>query len=114
MTNHTAMPIRLGYISSKVAPALAISRMLVDGSNRRIHSVDDHIGVVRCRPCCSLLGEACVFTLLWPCCVAVQVVTGLAGDSRMLVNRARDECRAYRCVCLFVLFVLCAVCASVY
>lgn len=48
---------------------LLTSKMLVEGSNRRVYSVDDHIGVA---------------------------ITGLQADGRVLVKRAADECRAWR------------------
>jgi len=48
---------------------LVTSKMLVEGSNRRIMTVDLHAGMA---------------------------LTGLAADGRQLVNRARSEARSYR------------------
>ena len=45
-----------------------LSKMLVAGSNRRIFSVDSHVGIA---------------------------VTGFAADGRQIVNRARDESKDY-------------------
>jgi len=45
------------------------SKMLVEGSNRRIHTVDYHVGIA---------------------------MAGLAADAKQLVNRARSEARSYR------------------
>lgn len=45
-----------------------VSKMLVQGSNRRAFGIDKHLGVV---------------------------VTGVSADGRQLVNRARDEAQSY-------------------
>ena len=48
---------------------LVLSKMLVEGSGRRVHAVDEHVGAA---------------------------TAGLNPDGRMLVERARDEARGYR------------------
>jgi len=48
---------------------LILSKMLVEGSNRRIHNVDMHAGIA---------------------------LAGLAADAKQIVNRARSEARSYR------------------
>lgn len=48
---------------------LVPSKMLVEGSNRRIHTVDEHLGAA---------------------------FAGLSADARMLVKRARQEAENYR------------------
>merc|ERR1719162_206055 len=48
---------------------ILISRMLVEGTNRRLHAVDEHVGIG---------------------------VAGIAADGRQLVNKGRAEARAYR------------------
>jgi len=48
---------------------LVISKMLVEGSSRRIFTIDEHVGVAVC---------------------------GLLADGRQLVNRARDEAASYK------------------
>eukprot|EP00296_Roombia_truncata_P008133 JP446609.1.p1 GENE.JP446609.1~~JP446609.1.p1 ORF type:complete len:251 (+),score=58.56 JP446609.1:28-780(+) len=48
---------------------LILSKMLVEGSNRRIHTIDKHAGLV---------------------------FAGLSADARQLVNRSRDEASNYR------------------
>ena len=48
---------------------LVISKMLVEGSSRRLLTVDDHVGMA---------------------------VSGLLADGRQLVNRARDEAASYK------------------
>lgn len=48
---------------------LVLSKMLVEGSGRRVHAVDEHVGAA---------------------------TAGLNPDGRMLVERARDEARSYR------------------
>jgi len=45
------------------------SKMLVAGSGRRVHAIDEHVGAA---------------------------TAGLMPDARQLVSRARDECKAYR------------------
>jgi 20S proteasome subunit alpha 7 len=45
------------------------SKMLVAGSGRRIHAIDEHVGAA---------------------------TAGLMPDARQLVTRAREECKAYR------------------
>merc|ERR1711967_67403 len=45
------------------------SKMLVEGSNRRIHAVSHHVGIAS---------------------------AGLSADARQLVNRARSECESYK------------------
>jgi len=46
-----------------------ISKMLMPGANRRIYTIDTHVGIA---------------------------VSGIAGDAKQLVNRARSEAREYR------------------
>lgn len=46
-----------------------MSKMLVEGSGRRIQTIDEHVGAA---------------------------VAGLLPDARQLVTRARDECRGYK------------------
>jgi len=48
---------------------LLISKMLVEGTNKRLHACDEHVGVG---------------------------IAGICADGRQLVNRARSECRSYR------------------
>jgi 20S proteasome subunit alpha 7 len=48
---------------------LIVSKMLVEGSSRRIMTVDEHVGIA---------------------------ISGLLADGRQLVNRARDEAAAYK------------------
>ena len=48
---------------------LLLSRMLIPGTNRRIHTVDRHLGMA---------------------------VAGLSADGRQLVNRAREEAQSYK------------------
>lgn len=48
---------------------LIMAKMLVEGSGRRIHNIDEHIGAA---------------------------TAGLMPDARQLVSRAREECRGYR------------------
>lgn len=48
---------------------LVLSKMLVEGSNRRVFSVDRHVGMA---------------------------VSGLMADARQVVNRARSECESYK------------------
>ncbi|GIL76213.1 hypothetical protein Vretifemale_5708 [Volvox reticuliferus] len=48
---------------------LVLSKLLVEGSNRRIHNIDRHVGVA---------------------------VAGLAPDGRMVANRAWDEAASYK------------------
>lgn len=66
-----------------------LSKMLVEGSGRRVHMIDDHIGGVRSRCHCA----APVRPLT---CGVLQVMAGLVADGRQLVNRARQEAQAYR------------------
>lgn len=91
---------------------LLVSKLLVEGSGRRIHAIDDHIGVVR--PGCSRVFArflACRFVLFCLCCLCtfcplcggvisvflgLQAVTGRPSDCRALVERATGECRGYR------------------
>lgn len=72
--------------------------MLVRSSNRRIHSVDTHCGLVsghinqysqRDPPKKIIIKE---FSYLFPC----KAMAGLVADGRQLVNRAREECRAWK------------------
>ncbi len=86
---------------------LVISKLLVEGSNRRIYNVDRHAGVVRTMACtqtCMGAGiaqpcgaRACKtpamrrFTLIMP-----QAASGLAPDGRMIVSRASDEAANYK------------------
>jgi len=48
---------------------LIISKMLVEGSNKKIHSGDLHVGMA---------------------------IAGLAADARQIVNRAREEAKSYK------------------
>ncbi len=48
---------------------ILLSRMLVAGTNKRIHSIDRHVGMA---------------------------MSGLTADGRQLVNRAREECSSYK------------------
>jgi len=48
---------------------ILISKMLVEGTNKRLHACDEHIGIG---------------------------IAGIGADGRQLVSRARAECRSYR------------------
>ena len=71
------------------------SKMLVRTSNRRIHTVDTHAGLVgRAR----FLGYSqlrCSRRAVISC-VHAQAVAGLAADARVLVNHGRNEASQYR------------------
>jgi hypothetical protein len=80
--------------------------MMVEGSNRRIHTVDRHAGLarVRAQPRCTHARVASapvgfalssVRSLLLTCCALPQAVAGLAPDGRVLVTRARGEAAQY-------------------
>ena len=70
---------------------LIASKLLTPGSGRRLHTVDDHIGVVS-----TVRNLASVLSVDTTCACVVQAVAGLMPDARQLVSRARDESSAYR------------------
>jgi hypothetical protein len=86
---------------------LVVSKMMVEGSNRRIHTVDRHAGLARARAARQQLrGCARRRTLLATACASradaprpprprAQAVAGLAPDGRVLVTRARGEAAQY-------------------
>lgn len=85
-----------------------LSKMLVEGSNRRTYAVDRHAGVVRPRP--SLAAEARVsldtsvfhlVTMPKHLCFLrfnsyVQAVAGVAADGRQAVKRCISEAQQYK------------------
>ncbi|KAJ9515580.1 hypothetical protein QJQ45_021719 [Haematococcus lacustris] len=62
---------------------LIVSKLLVEGSNRRLHAVDRHAGAQL--QCLDLAPS-----------LRTQAVSGLAPDGRMIVNRAVEEAAAYK------------------
>lgn len=69
---------------------MLISKMLVPGTNRRVHTVEKHIGMVSTLRC-TLTMQTVNVTRLCP----LQSIAGLVPDGRVLVNRAREESRSF-------------------
>ncbi len=87
-----------------------MSKMMVEGSNRRIHTVDRHAGLVRLSAACLGKSDTDTQTRTLRFCTRVaraqaltracQAVAGMAPDGRVLVTRARAEASQYiRRVC---------------
>jgi 20S proteasome alpha/beta subunit len=66
---------------------LVHSKLLVPGANRRIQTIDKHIGLVRGHTNCIY----CIHTL-----GVGQATAGLLADGRHVSNRARDEAASHR------------------
>jgi 20S proteasome subunit alpha 7 len=64
---------------------LVHSKLLVPAANRRIQTIDRHIGLVRS-----------FYIPLRPSLTTTQASSGLLADGRHLSNRARDEAANYR------------------
>lgn len=62
------------------------SKLLVPGANRRIQTIDRHIGMVSSESC-PLYHRILTYS---------QATSGLLADGRHLANRARDEASNYR------------------
>lgn len=68
---------------------IVTSRLYESGSNKRIHNVDKHIGMVRIK--------RIIFSMLfYLCCIVIQAVAGLLADARQLLTVARDEAKQYK------------------
>jgi len=70
---------------------LVHSKLLVPESNRRIQTIDRHIGLVRAL---ALFGSKLRSHELTRC--VAQATSGLPADARHLAGRARDEATDYR------------------
>ncbi|KAJ0043333.1 hypothetical protein Pint_18385 [Pistacia integerrima] len=68
---------------------LIASKMMLPGSNRRIHSVHRHSGMVLSFTCPDLIFWTLIFLL---------AVAGLAADGRQIVARAKSEATNYESV----------------
>ena len=76
---------------------MVLSKMLCEGTNRRIHSVDRHAGVVRTPRACLPPVHTTPGLTHTHCCLwgALQAIAGLLPDGRQLANRARAEASNY-------------------
>ena len=86
---------------------LVVSKMLVAGSNRRVHAVDKHAGVVRTKTFVTFplrvkargnptLKFSRFYFFLTRCTWMFQAFAGLCPDGRQIVNRARGEAANYK------------------
>mgnify|MGYP002718000237 FL=1 len=84
------------------------SKLLKPGANKRIATVDRHVGIVRPRFPCPITSQRNAFSSK-PCCrgrlrntplliwlLSMQVSAGLVPDGRHFVSRARDEASSWR------------------
>lgn len=74
---------------------LVVSKMMVEGTNRRIHTVDRHAGIVRVLRRVSRRLARCPSKAPDVTRRVRQAVAGLAPDGRVLVTRARSEAAQY-------------------
>ena len=80
---------------------LVTSKLHERGTNRRLFTVDQHVGVVSVgwvhAQLISTINSMCVHVCMCVCVMYVfQATAGLLADARNVVDRAKDEASSYR------------------